>query len=188
MVVVVKATGCTASVVTGVVTTVVTNTWLTPSACFSISPLVKLLSLLTVLLTVFLLDCVTVVVAELIELDVTSFDGEFFVVEVVTATFFTGGTSSFAMRSTLTTGLVFAFRNVRDDELVLQLVLLDADLPDVRTEFGTCLRLALVGGLFADDVLPKLVTGKDNVFASSEFNTLDDAACCVATVVGTTDP
>lgn len=68
--------------------------------------------------------------------------------------FLTAETSP-GMRSILTTGLVLAFRNVLEEELAL----FPAATLFPSKELGTCFKLPLVGGLFAES----------NVFASSEF-------------------
>ena len=181
MVVVVKASGCVAKVVTGAAEREVMEGRLVPMAFFSIVPFVMDLSPSPGLTTALLLACANVDVTVAGELDITSLNGELPADTVAVVTFFRAVTS-FGIRSILTTGLVFAFRNGRADELTLQpaFALVDEPtaLPSIRTELGTCFKLALVGGgLFTVDDLAKLVTGKDNVFASSEFSTLDVAAC-----------
>lgn len=154
---------------------------LVPIAFFNIVPFVKDLSLSLGLCNAFLLACTGVAVTVAGELDITSLKGDVTADTVAVVTFFRAATS-LGIRSILTTGLVFAFRNGRADELTLQLAFALVDelraLPSIRTELGTCFKLALVGGgLFTADDLPKPVTGNDKVFANSEFSTLEAAAC-----------
>jgi hypothetical protein len=105
------------------------------------------------------------------KLAITSLSAEFSGNTGAVVTFFNVATS-LGMRSTLTTGFVFDFFNDRDELETAR----PAELPTIRREPGTCFKLALVGGLHADDAFPKPDT-EAKVFASSELRTLSVAAC-----------